>query len=67
MANVSQMTMDELRTLETERYGRYADQYDHAGMDAGLRADFDEVRNEIDKRPGVIYFARLKTTPFSAA
>ena len=63
MANLSQMTMDELMTLETERYGRYADQYDHAGMYAGLRADFDEVRNEIEKRRGreLIYVPAART------
>jgi hypothetical protein len=52
MANLSQMTLDELMALETLRYGRYVDWYDHAGFDAGLKAEFDEVRNEIEKRRG---------------
>jgi Circularly permutated YpsA SLOG family len=43
--SMDQMTLDELKTLETARYGRYVDQYDHAGMDAALRADLDEVRD----------------------
>jgi hypothetical protein len=56
MANLSQMTMDELRTLETERYGRYADWYhyveiyDNYGMDAAIWDDLAEVRNEIERR-----------------
>jgi hypothetical protein len=50
MSTLDQTTMDELMALETERYGRYVDQYDHAGVDAALKADYDNVRNEIEKR-----------------
>ena len=50
MSALDQMTLDQLKTLEIIRYNRYVDQYDHAGMDDTLRADLDEVRNEIQKR-----------------
>jgi hypothetical protein len=50
MVTLAQMTLDELKMLETIRFRRYTDHYNHAGMDAVLRADFDEVRNEIEKR-----------------
>jgi hypothetical protein len=52
MSTLDKMTLEELRALETERYGRYVDWYDHAGMDAGLWAELDEVRSEVEKRHG---------------
>jgi hypothetical protein len=44
------MTLDELRALETTRYGLYVDRCDHAGKDDALLAEYDEVRLEIDRR-----------------
>jgi hypothetical protein len=51
------MGWDELRALETERFGQYEDQYNHAGHDAALRAVYFEVvaviynklRRELDR------------------
>jgi hypothetical protein len=52
-----EMTLDELRALEAERYQRYVDQNDHSGPDAALRVRHFEVvaviynrlRRELDR------------------
>jgi hypothetical protein len=50
MERLGKMTLGALTKLETARYQRYTDQYDHAGMDTALRAELDEARNEIQTR-----------------
>jgi hypothetical protein len=65
MKNLDEMTLDELRALETERYQKYADQYDHAGPDAAIRVRYFEVvaviynklRRELDR--GLVAYAAL--------
>jgi hypothetical protein len=51
MSTLKEMPLDELRKLETERYQRYNDQLNTAGMDVALFAEYSEVVNEILTRP----------------
>jgi hypothetical protein len=50
MKTLDGMTLDELRALETERFGQYEDQYYHAGFDAALWVGYFEVVTEIHNR-----------------
>jgi hypothetical protein len=51
MSSLKAMPEDELRKLETERYQRYDDQLNSAGIDVTLFAEYSEVVNEILTRP----------------
>jgi hypothetical protein len=50
MKTLDEMTLDELRALEIERYQKYTDQYDHAGPDAAKQVRYFEVVAVIDNR-----------------
>ena len=63
MKALDELTLDELRAIEAERYQRYVDQYDHAGPDAAMRVRHFEVvaviynrlRRELDR--GLVGYA----------
>jgi hypothetical protein len=43
MKTLDEMTLDELRALETERFGQYEDQYNHASHEAALPVRYFEI------------------------
>jgi hypothetical protein len=47
---LGEMSVDELRALETERYQCYTDQHDHAGKNVALFREYSDVVNEIQAR-----------------
>jgi hypothetical protein len=51
MNSLSAMPLDELRKLETERYLRYDNQLNSAGIDVILFAEYSEVVHAILARP----------------
>ena len=63
MNALDEMTLDELRAIEAERYQRYVDQDDHAGPDAAMRvrhfevvaAIYNKLRRELDR--GLVAYA----------